>query len=255
MGYGFYYPYPYYRPAYWRRRGVGAVGRGGRLGPGRLGGDDRQRLPPLGIRDRGHAALRRLRRLDGQRVARTRSACPTTRAPGTLAAGQRAAASNVYTGNYAYGGRGAAVNTQTGASVSGGRVTAGNAYTGNEVHAGHVEGTNASGQSGSAAWARGEDGGAARIGDDVYAGKDGNVYKRNDDGGWDQVEPKDGQWKGVEDRERTSTLDQQQRARRDGTQRTGGYDSARASGYGQGYRTGGGGTRSAGGARARVGRR
>ncbi len=55
--------------------------------------------------------------------------------------------------------------------MSGGRGTAGNAYTGNEVHAGHIEGTNASGPSGSAAWARGEDGGAARIGDDVYAGR------------------------------------------------------------------------------------
>ncbi len=159
---------------------------------------------------------------------------------GTLAAGQRSAVANVYTGNYAYGGRGAAVNTQTGASVSGGRVTAGNAYTGNEVHAGHIEGTNASGQSGSAAWARGEDGGAARIGDDVYAGKDGNVYKKNDEGGWDQIEPKDGQWKGVQDQQRTGTLDQQQRARSEGAQRTGGYDSARTSGYGQGYRTGAG---------------
>jgi hypothetical protein len=125
--------------------------------------------------------------------------------------------------------------------VSGGRVTAGNVYTGNEVTDGRISGTTGSGQSGSAAWARGEEGGVAHVGDDVYAGKDGNVYKRNDQGGWDQLEPRDGQWTGVQDRERTGTLDQQQRARQEGAQRTGGYDAARAGGYGQGYRQAGGG--------------
>jgi len=46
------------------------------------------------------------------------------------------------------------------------------APAGNVFRAGRISGTTASGESESAAWARGEDGGAARIGDDVYAGND-----------------------------------------------------------------------------------
>jgi hypothetical protein len=158
---------------------------------------------------------------------------------GNLSAGQRSAVGNVYTGNYAYGARGGSVNTRTGGSVSGGRVTAGNVYTGNQVTAGRVSGTTGAGESGSAAWARGEQGGVARVGDDVYAGKDGNVYKRNGDGSWDQHQPT-GSWDRVQDGARTGTLDAQQSARSSGATRTQGYDAARTSGYGQGYRSGGG---------------
>jgi hypothetical protein len=245
VGWGFYYPYPYYRPPYWGGAAWGPWGGGAIWGPGGWAATTGNVYHRWGD-------TTAVTRTSGGYNAWTGNAWRSSAGmsynsrTGTLAAGQRSAVANVYTGNYAYGGRGGAVNTQTGASVSGGRVTAGNAYTGNEVHAGHIEGTNASGQSGSAAWARGENGGAARIGDDVYAGKDGNIYKKNDQGGWDQIEPKDGQWKGVQDRERTGSLDQEQRARSQGAQRTGGYDSARKSGYGQGYRTGGGGTRPTG---------
>jgi hypothetical protein len=125
---------------------------------------------------------------------------------GNLSAGQRSAVGNVYTGNYAYGARGGSVNTRTGGSVSGGRVN---------------------------------QGGVARVGDDVYAGKDGNVYKRNGDGSWDQHQPT-GSWDRVQDGARTGTLDAQQSARSSGATRTQGYDAARTSGYGQGYRSGGG---------------
>ena len=83
VGWGYYYPYPYYRPPYWGGGGVGAVGRRRRLGTRRLGGDDGQRLSPLG-RDLGrHARLGRLQRLDGRRLAELGRACRTTRAPGT----------------------------------------------------------------------------------------------------------------------------------------------------------------------------
>ena len=89
---------------------------------------------------------------------------------GTVAAGQRGVVSNAYTGNYAYGARGAAVNPRTGEAVSAGRVTTGNVD---------------SGRTGSAGYVRGESGGAARVGNDVYATRDGTVY-RNTGGGWQQ---------------------------------------------------------------------
>ena len=91
----------------------------------------------------------------------------------------------------------------------------------------------------SAAWARGEQGGVARVGDDVYAGHDGNVYKRNDQGGWDQHTPGGG-WDRVQDRSSTGSLDAQARARDSGAARTSGFDHSRAAGYGSGYRGGGG---------------
>ena len=71
------------------------------------------------------------------------------------------------------------------------------------------------------------------------AGKDGNVYKRTGEGGWEQQQP-GGSWDRVQDRGQTGTLDAQQRARSSGDTRTQGYDRARTSGYGQGYRSGGG---------------
>ena len=149
-----------------------------------------------------------------------------------------ASAVNVYSGNYAYGGRGSVTNPENGRTVSGGRITAGNVGTGNQGSAGYI---------------RGENGGAVRVGDDVYAGKDGNVYKRTD-GGWDQRQG-DGSWSGVQDPARTRDLNDQNRARSDGQSRVDGYDRSRASGYGNGYRSGGGGTRGGGGMRGGGGRR
>jgi hypothetical protein len=125
---------------------------------------------------------------------------------GTIAAGQRGAVANVYSGEYAYGGRGVAQGG-SGNTVKGGRITAGDVDTG---------------QSGSAGWVRGEQGGAARVGDDVYAGKDGSVYKRNDKGDWTQVQ-RSGQWEGVDDRARTQDLNRQAHARSSGSQRYQGY--------------------------------
>ena len=64
--------------------------------------------------------------------------------------------------------------------------------------AGRVGGVNpGTGQSGSAGYLRGEQGGAARVGDDVYATRDGNIYKRNSGGGWDQHQ-RSGSWSGVQ---------------------------------------------------------
>ena len=238
VGWGYYYPYPYYRPPYWGGAAWGPWGGGAVWGPGGWAATTGNVYSRWGNtsavtrRSGGYNAW------TGNAWRNSAGASYNSRT-GTLSAGQRSAVGNVYTGNYAYGSRGGSVNTKTGGSVSGGRVTGGNVYTGNQVTAGRISGTTGDGQSGSAGWVRGEQGGVARVGDDVYAGKDGNVYKRNDQGGWDQQQ-RDGNWSGVQDRDRTSTLDQQQRARSDGAQRTGGYDSSRAGGYGQGYRSGGG---------------
>jgi hypothetical protein len=74
-----------------------------------------------------------------------------------------------------------------GAVVAGRGGTAGNVYTGNEVSGGRgvVYDPN-TGNATQIGGIKGENGGAMRVGDDVYAGHDGNVYKRTD-GGWEQV--------------------------------------------------------------------
>ncbi len=239
VGWGYYYPYPYYRPPYW---GGGAAW--GPWGGGAVWGPGGWAATSGNVYSRWGATSAVTRRSGGYNAWtgdawRNSAGMSYNSRTGNLSAGQRSAVGNAYTGNYAYGARGGSVNTRTGGSVSGGRVTGGNVYTGNQATAGRISGTTGSGESGSAAWARGEQGGVARVGDDVYAGKDGNVYKRNGDGGWDQHQPT-GSWDRVQDRGSASTLDAQERARSSGATRTQGYDHARASGYGSGYRGGGG---------------
>jgi hypothetical protein len=144
---------------------------------------------------------------------------------GTLAAGQRGAVGNVYTGQYAYGGRGVVHNERTGATVGGSRFTVGDVDSGRQATAGRVGGYNPrTGESGSASWVRGDQGGAARVGDDYYGWKDGSVYKRSDQGDWSQVD-RSGQWKGVQDRARSQELNRQFQARNSGAQRYQSYRS------------------------------
>jgi len=87
-------------------------------------------------------------------------------------------------------------------------------------------------------------------GGDVYAGRDGQVYRRDDAGGWQQYEGKGQGWSDVEkqkDRnlsaETRQSLDRQHQARDTGAQRAQQYRSAGPSGFqgGGGYRGGGGG--------------
>ena len=159
---------------------------------------------------------------------------------GTIAAGQRGAVGNVYSGQYAYGGRGAAYNPNSGTGVAGGRVTVGDADSGRQATAGRVGAANpGSGQSGSAGWVRGEEGGVARKGDDYYAGKDGEVYKRNGQGDWSQVE-RSGQGARVQDQARSRDLDRQYQGRNYGQQRYQGYQRSTPRAGGGGYRGGGG---------------
>jgi hypothetical protein len=161
---------------------------------------------------------------------------------GVASAGQRGAVGNVYTGNYAAGSRGAAVNTRTGAAAAGRSETVGNAYTGNSATArqGVVRGPNGQVQTYNSI--RGDEGGAARIGNNVYAGRDGNVY-RNNGSGWEHYTPGSG-WSntgGAGDarlnRERTGRINGNWQS---GAARSGGFHGGWGGGFGGGRSFGGG---------------
>jgi len=228
VGWGYYSPYPYYRPPYWGGAAWGPRG-AAVWGPGGWAATTGNVYSRWGATSAVTRSSGGYNAWTGNSWRGSAGASYNSRT-GTLAAGQRAGVANVYTGNYAYGGRGAATNTRTGTSVSGGRVTAGSTRTGNQVSAGRVSGSNPNtGQSGSAGYVSGGSGTVGRVGDDVYAGRDGNVYKRNPGGGWEQQTP-GGSWSGVQDRARTSTLESQARARSSGQTRVQNYGGSRAAG-------------------------
>jgi hypothetical protein len=112
---------------------------------------------------------------------------------GTLIRGQKGAVNNVYTGNYAYGGRGTATNTRTGATVAGGKVTVGNAYTGNSATIGGITAGKPGEAPRSVVGVKGDQGSVIAVGGpgdkQVYGTKDGNVYRRGDNGKWEQITP------------------------------------------------------------------
>lgn len=152
---------------------------------------------------------------------------------GTLSAGQRSSVGNVYSGNYRATSSGASVNTRAGGAVAGRKVTSGNAYTGQQVTAGAAAARNpVTGNVTTAAGVRTEHGGAARVGDDLYVGNNGNVV-RHSDSGWQE---RDGQsWKNVQsDRQ----LDKAKQGRASGERRYQGFSGGahRAGGFGRGRR-------------------
>ncbi len=167
VGWGYYYPYPYYAPIY----GGAAWGPGGAVawGPGGWAGTTGNVYHRWGSTQAVTRSSGGFNAYTGNRWANQVGMSYNSKT-GNLAAGQRAAVANVYTGGYAYGRRGAVTNTETGKTISGGRVNYGN-----------VE----SGQSGSAGWIRGENGGAVRAGDSIYAAQDGTVYRKGSNG-WEQ---------------------------------------------------------------------
>ena len=104
---------------------------------------------------------------------------------GVAAAGQRGVVQNAYTGNFVAGERGVATGPG-GSAIGGNRVVAGNPYTGNQVNANRGAAYNAStGQVTRFGGIRGDQGAVGHIGDDVYAGRNGDVY-RHTDAGWEQ---------------------------------------------------------------------
>jgi hypothetical protein len=109
---------------------------------------------------------------------------------GTRVVGQRGAVENVYTGNYAYGGRGAFYNDKTGIAGAGGKVTWGNESTGKQGTAGRGTIYNPNtGQATHISGVKGESGGIVDVNGHVIASKDGNYYRPDGQGGWDQITP------------------------------------------------------------------
>jgi hypothetical protein len=95
---------------------------------------------------------------------------------------------NVYTGNYAYGRRGAFYNDQTGAAGAGRKVTWGNERTGVQRTAGRATIYNPNtGQATHISGAKGDDAGFIKVNDHVVVGKDGNYYRPDGQGGWEQI--------------------------------------------------------------------
>lgn len=107
---------------------------------------------------------------------------------GTSVVGRRGAVENVYTGNYAYGGRGAFYNEKTGIAGAGGKVTWGNESTGKEGAAGRATIYNpATDKTAKIGGIAGDDQGVIKVNDHVIAGKDGNYYRPDGQGGWEQI--------------------------------------------------------------------
>ena len=209
-GWGCYYPWAY-RPGYgavWGPRGGAAV-----WGPGYWSGTTGN------MYNRWGSTTAVTRRTGGYNAWTGNSwAGQAGRAYNCAPASPRqdsvASSDNVYSGNYAAGSRGACSKHQDGRRCRRAAPgTVGNAYTGNEV----------TGGSGSSAWTRRQHDQesvaskaktAARCASETMClqVKDGNVYKHNEGGGWDQVtrpEPRLGQQpgqfdRGQLDRERTA---------------------------------------------------
>lgn len=142
---------------------------------------------------------------------------------GRGAVGQAGAASNAYTGNAAAGARGAGYNPQTGV-ISGGAVGATyNAATGQTTAAGRGFAYNTR-----------TDTGVAVGNNNVYAGRDGNVYRYNKTDGLQQRTGNS--WSSVDRPAETQHFQNQHAARANGQQR---WDNFRSAGGSGGRNSGG----------------
>jgi hypothetical protein len=137
---------------------------------------------------------------------------------GRISRGQRAEVQNVYTGNTAHGARGATYKPATGVTARGGYVS------GEKGTAGRVTATGPGGQRTT----------AAKAGDNVYAGHDGNVY-RNTGSGWEKYSA--GGWNSVKGTSGLKQLDSELGARRMGDVRSSGA-SWGSSNWGGGFSRG-----------------
>ncbi|HEX8894505.1 MAG TPA: hypothetical protein VF783_14335 [Terriglobales bacterium] len=173
-----------------------------------------------------------------------------------------AAWANPYTGNYGAASRGAYYNTQTGRTTVAGRGTNTNIYTGNTAgyrggatynpntgivagggagYAGNIYTGQGSANRGGFVYNTNTNAGIAAGKNNVYAGKDGTVYRYNrDSGNWSSNSG--GGWQPVEKPQ--PTLQNQQQMRNQGAQRTQNFNRS----YG-GAGMGGGGMRMGGGRR------
>ncbi len=169
-----------------------------------------------------------------------------------------AAWANPYTGNYGAASRGAYYNTQTGRTTVAGRGTNTNIYTGNTAgyrggatynpntgivagggagYAGNIYSGQGTAGRGGFAYNTNTNSGVAAGKNNVYAGKDGTVYRYNRNSG-DWSSNSGSGWQSTTKPD--ANLQRQQQMRTQGTQRTQNFNSARS--YGGG-RAGGGGRR------------
>ena len=133
---------------------------------------------------------------------------------GRISAGQAGSATNAYTGNSAAGTRGVSYNPQTGV-ISGGSVGGvRNASTGQVTAGGSGFAYNTKTNTG-----------VAVANNNVYAGKDGNIYRYNQSTGVQQRT--DSGWQNVQRQQDRSWVQNQQQARSLGQQRTQNFGSAR----------------------------
>jgi hypothetical protein len=224
LGVGYSYGYPYYYP-WW--------GPWGYYGPCCWG-------PAWGYGYGGYAATNVYGRWGNTAYANTRAAWANPYTGnygagsrigfqnthrGTVGVAGRGYNTNVYTGN-TFAGRGAAAyDPRTGIAVAGGAGYAGNIYSGHGT-AGR----------GGIAYNTNTGAGVARSGNNVYAGKDGSVYRYNSQtGNWSQNTGSG--WKSTNKPQ--ANLQQQQQARSTGQQRTQNFSRS----MGGGARMGGGGRR------------
>jgi hypothetical protein len=108
---------------------------------------------------------------------------------GTSVVGRRGAVENVYTGNYATGARGAFYNNETGMVGTGSKTTVGNVNTGNSATVGRGTVYNPNtGNTTTISGGKGSGGGGfVNVNGNVIVGKDGNYYRPDGSGGWDQI--------------------------------------------------------------------
>jgi hypothetical protein len=133
---------------------------------------------------------------------------------GRISAGQAGTVTNAYTGNSAAGTRGVSYNPQTGV-ISGGSVGGvRNASTGQVTAGGSAFAYNPKTNTG-----------VAVANNNVYAGKDGNIYRYNQSTGVQQRT--DSGWQNVQRQQDRSWVQNQQQARSLGQQRTQSFGSAR----------------------------
>lgn len=157
----------------------------------------------------------------GNYGAGTRTAFQNTQR-GTVGVAGRGTNTNIYTGNAVAGRRAAAYDPKTGIVAAGGAGYAGNIYTRQGV-AGR----------GGAAYNSNTGGGIAAGGNNLYAGKDGSVYRYDrQSGNWSQNTGNG--WQSVDRPQRS--LQQQQQARSIGQQRTQNFSGAMSRDAGAGRR-------------------
>jgi hypothetical protein len=162
---------------------------------------------------------------------------------GRAAAGQAGAASNPYTGNAAAGARGASYNPQTGVISGGAAGAAYDAATGQATVAGRGFTYNTR-----------TDTGVAVGNNNVYAGKDGEIYRYNKSSGLEQRTSSG--WSSVSRPADTQNIQNQQAARAAGQQRWDNFRSAGSPNVGPGSRgLGSGGLGNGGGLRGGSGPR